>query len=114
MTSETTRRLRDALKACDIIESYTVGLNASMFASAYQTQDAVAYRLAVLGEALNALARAEPSAIHRVPELRRIVALRNRVIHAYDDVDDQIGWTIVSEELPKLQDQLRRFKEQLG
>jgi len=53
----------------------------------------------------------EPALVDQIPELRQIVGLRNRVIHSYDAVDDEIVWDIVQNKLPRLQD---RVAELLG
>ncbi|WP_460975132.1 HepT-like ribonuclease domain-containing protein [Spirosoma knui] len=37
-----------------------------------------------------------------ISNARRIVDLRNRVIHAYDAVDDVIVWSVVIKYLPAL------------
>ncbi|HLP08054.1 MAG TPA: HepT-like ribonuclease domain-containing protein [Opitutaceae bacterium] len=37
-----------------------------------------------------------------VAEIPRIVGLRNRLIHGYDTVDDQIIWDLVQTKLPPL------------
>jgi uncharacterized protein with HEPN domain len=41
-----------------------------------------------------------------VTDLRRIVGLRNRIIHGYDTVDDEILWRLLHDELPRLVQQL--------
>jgi len=38
-----------------------------------------------------------------------IVAMRNRLIHAYFDIDRNILWRTVHEELPPLRDRLQRL-----
>jgi len=37
-----------------------------------------------------------------VPEIPRIVGLRNRLIHGYDAVDDQLVWDIVQSKIKPL------------
>ena len=37
-----------------------------------------------------------------IPELRQIIATRNRLVHVYDDVDHLILWDVVHSELPDL------------
>ncbi|MFO8233830.1 MAG: HepT-like ribonuclease domain-containing protein [Bacteroidales bacterium] len=46
-----------------------------------------------------------------IPEARRIVDLRNWVIHGYDKVDDVIIWGIVSRDIPKLKKQVEKLLE---
>jgi uncharacterized protein with HEPN domain len=75
------------------------------------TRDAVERRLGIIGEALSRAAVLEPRLVDRVPELRQIVGLRNRVIHGYDAVDDEIICDVVQHELPRLH---ARVAELLG
>ncbi len=37
-----------------------------------------------------------------ISEARRVIALRNRVIHGYDRVDDVLVWSVVVNHLPAL------------
>ena len=66
-------------------------------------RDAVERRFGIFGEALNRAVALAPELADRVPELREIVGLRNRVIHGYDVVDDRIIWDTVKNDLPLLQ-----------
>jgi uncharacterized protein with HEPN domain len=35
--------------------------------------------------------------------------LKNRIIHSYDNISDEVIWTIVCRELPELKDQVEKF-----
>ena len=56
--------------------------------------------LEIIGEATNRILKLDESI--KIIESRRIVDLRNWVIHGYDKVDDVIIWGIISIHLPKL------------
>ncbi len=58
---------------------------------------------------LNRAASLDPELPSHVPELRQLVALRNRVIHGYDAVDDEIVWDIIQNKLPSLHDHLEEL-----
>lgn len=45
-----------------------------------------------MGEALSQLAKADPDLAERIPEYRRIVALRNLLIHGYANIDERLVW----------------------
>jgi len=72
--------------------------------------DSVLYRLAVLGEAARRLS--DPS-LFELEGLTwaSIIAMRNRVIHAYDEIDFSIIWSTINTSLPALLLQVRRFLE---
>lgn len=65
--------------------------------------------LEIIGEAINRILKINPDI--EIPEARRIVDLRNWVIHGYDKVDDVIIWGIISRDIPKLKKQVNRLLE---
>ena len=58
--------------------------------------------LEIAGEALNAAAQIEPDVRKHIPEFGQVVGLRNRIIHGYDLVDDQIIWDSIQSDVPQL------------
>jgi uncharacterized protein with HEPN domain len=111
MMNETHQRLLNVLVSCRAISQYTAGLDFAAYERNDMVRDAVERRLGIIGEALSRAAVLEPGLVDRVPELRQIVGLRNRVIHGYDAVDDEIIWDIVQHKLPRLH---ARVAELLG
>ncbi len=71
----------------------------------------------IIGEALSRLSRSDPTTAAAISELPRIVGFRNRIIHAYDAVDDATVWGVVESHLPRLLEEievaLRREQETL-
>lgn len=65
---------------------------------------AVERELEIIGEAVNHLLELDSSIA--IDNARRIVDLRNFVIHGYDKVDNVIIWGVVSRDLPKLKEQV--------
>jgi uncharacterized protein with HEPN domain len=65
----------------------------------------------VVGEAAG---RVSPEAQAALPEVpwREIVAMRNRLVHAYLDINLDILWTTVTQALPPLLGQLSPIAEQ--
>ena len=60
--------------------------------------------LEIIGEATNRILKLDEDI--KISESRRIVDLRNWVIHGYDRVDDVIIWGIISRDIPKLKTQI--------
>jgi len=65
--------------------------------------------LEIIGEAINRILKINPDI--EISEARRMVDLRNWVIHGYDRVDDVIIWGIISRDIPKLKKQVERLLE---
>ena len=63
--------------------------------------------LEIIGEATNRILKLDENI--EISDSRRIVDLRNWVIHVYDKVDDVIIWGIVSRDLPKLKEQVDKL-----
>jgi uncharacterized protein with HEPN domain len=57
--------------------------------------------LEIVGEAASRVPASERAQYSGIPWLQ-IVGLRNRLIHGYDNVDFDILWEIVSQDLPPL------------
>jgi uncharacterized protein with HEPN domain len=57
--------------------------------------------LEILGEAANRVPREEQSRYPHIP-WPQLISLRNRLIHGYDQVDFDILWQILTEDLPPL------------
>lgn len=61
--------------------------------------------LEIIGEAANRILKINPGI--QIDNARKIVDLRNWVIHGYDKVDDVIVWGIVCKQLPVLKEQVK-------
>ena len=61
---------------------------------------AVERNLEIIGEAMNRILLREPD--FPIEHARRIVGLRNQIIHAYDNISDENIWAILINHLPKL------------
>lgn len=63
--------------------------------------------LEIIGEATNRILKIDKNI--DISDSRRIVDLRNWVIHSYDKVDDTIIWGIISKDVPKLREQVEKL-----
>jgi uncharacterized protein with HEPN domain len=103
--------LDDILERIERIERFIAGLNRDAFLADDRTTDSVVRNLEVIGEAANRLPLALRDRYPGIP-WRRIVGLRNRIVHDYFDVDLEIVWEILVTELPRLKEQLRDVRRQ--
>ncbi len=58
--------------------------------------------LAIIGEAMNKLKQTDAELFDSIHHARSIIALRNHIIHAYDNLSDENIWSILINHLPKL------------
>lgn len=71
-----------------------------------RTRSAVNWQLTIVGEATNKLKQENPAV--ELPSARQIIGLRNRLVHAYDGIDDGTIWEIVQQHLPPLRNEVHR------
>ena len=65
---------------------------------------AIERNVSIIGEAVNRVVKEYPDV--SISNARAIIATRNRVIHAYDAVTDDIMWKIVIKDLPRLREEV--------
>ena len=106
--------LWDVREAALAIQSFTAGMDAEGFAGHPMAQASVERKFEIIGEALNQLSRLEPALAGRIPELPRIVAFRNLLIHGYAAVDVGTVWNTVQRSLPCLMAKVQELLDELG
>jgi len=102
MRPESSKLLKDALDAADAIERFVRGLDFEAYRANELVRSGVERRFEIVGEALAQLRQRDAAVARRVPDVDRIVAFRNLLIHRYADVDDRIVWSVVERKLPAL------------
>jgi len=102
MSIELKQRLHDAIEACHAIQSFTGGITYEQYADNLLLRSGVERQFEILGEALGKAEILNPELSHSIPDIRRIVGMRNRIIHGYDSVDDEIIWDAVQTHIPGL------------
>ena len=94
--------LSDILSAIEEIESFFDGmiLEFVYFIKDRKTKRAVERNLSIIGEAANRIKKVDRT--FELPNIREIIATRNRIVHGYENVSDEILWTIITDFLPEL------------
>ncbi len=82
MHPDSAKYLWDVRYAAALVERFIAGKGFDEYASDLLVKSAVERQLEIIGEALNALSRKDPSAAANIAELPRIVAFRNLLIMA--------------------------------
>jgi uncharacterized protein with HEPN domain len=78
------------------------------------TRSAVERQFEIIGEALAQLLRLDPSLRSRISDSGRIVAFRNRLIHGYSSVADDVVWGILEANLPSLREEVATLMKELS
>jgi hypothetical protein len=109
MTDKTPKLLFDALAAIRSAKDFVEGCTFADYAADKMRLSAVERQLEILGEACSRLAKLEPQLLGSVSNLKLAIDLRNRIIHGYDAVDDEIVFCTVTDDLDALKLELEEL-----
>ena len=97
--------VRDMLESCERVTSYTAGMDQATFVRDTLSYDATLRNLSVLGEAATHIPRGIRAAHAEIP-WRQIIGTRNRLVHAYLKISNDVLWSIIRDDIPPLVSQL--------
>ena len=109
MTDKSPKLLVDALGAIESAKDFVEGCTFADYAEDKMRRSAVERQLEILGEACSRLAKLEPTLVGTVTNLKLAIDLRNRIIHGYDAVDDEIVFLTVIGDLDSLKLELAQL-----
>ena len=108
MSDPIKKSLTDILMSIEGIEYHLGGKRDFIWYQAHPTvKRAVERELEIIGEAVGRILKLDKD--FPLPEARQIVSFRNRVIHNYDSVDDNLVWKIVMKDIPTLRAEIARI-----
>ena len=106
MDEKEAKYLLDAAEACRSIIEFVEDKSISDYKQDKLLRSAVERQFEILGEALNTLDDLAPRYRWEYPEIGNIIGMRNRIIHGYDTVDDDIVWDAIKNHIPGVMDWL--------
>jgi len=77
------------------------------FQNDLKTRKAVERNIEIIGKAMDRILKTNPDFI--ITDSRKIVDTRNRIIHGYDSVSDDVIWLIVNKYLPILEKEVKEL-----
>jgi uncharacterized protein with HEPN domain len=90
------------LQAARHIESFIAGKTLDEYENDDLLRSGVERQFLIIGEAAGQAARRFPELESEIGSLARIISFRNRLIHGYAVVSNDIVWAIAHDELPEL------------
>jgi uncharacterized protein with HEPN domain len=111
MNEKVLKCLYDIKFAIEEIDSFFVGRERRFeeYSTDIILKRAIERDLEIIGEAMNRILRENPEI--EIDNARRIIGLRNQIIHGYDTVSDENIWGILIIHLPKLQKEVGELIE---
>ncbi len=116
MTKDIRVYFDDILEALRKIDSYTAGMEFSSFSGDSKTIDATVRNFEVIGEAAKKVPEETKMKYPGIP-WKSMAGMRDKLIHDYFGVDNEVLWMTIKEDIPPLQplleEALREFNEEL-
>lgn len=106
MDNEMKTWLFDILQSINEIESYYDDRPRifEKYISDIKTKRAIERNLEIIGEAVNRILKKNKD--FKLDNTQKIIGTRNRIIHGYDKVSDDLIWSIVINHLPGLKKEI--------
>jgi uncharacterized protein with HEPN domain len=99
---EVLKFLYDIKVACELLAQFTAGRQLGDYLADPMLRSAVERQFEIIGEALNGALALDASLALVVTNAPRIIAFRNRLIHGYATVSNEVVWGVVAGGLPIL------------
>ena len=108
MDNEIKKYLYDIHESICSIESY-LGSQRDFFVymENKMLRRAIEREFEIIGEAMNRIVKIVPDI--PISDKYQIISMRNRVIHGYDKIDDEIIWGTIVRHLPKLKTEIEKL-----
>ncbi len=102
MDNEIKTWLYDILQSINEIDSYFENKQKifAEYITDIKTKRAIERDLEIIGEAVNRIIKKDKH--FKIENAEKIIGTRNRIIHGYDKISDDLIWSIVINHLPKL------------
>ena len=94
-------RLRHMIEAAQAVGAFIASRRRSDLDTDLMLLFALVRALEIIGEAASKVSEVTRASLPRIP-WRPIIGMRNRVVHAYFDVDRDIVWKAATDEVPAL------------
>lgn len=105
MSIDEKKLMFDILEAIDSIDEHLQSRrNFTEYLANKTKRRAVERELEIIGEAVNKLLKINSEI--QISYAKLIINLRNKIIHAYDSVDNEIIWRIIMKDIPLLKQEI--------
>lgn len=105
-------RLEHILQAIERIKRYTLGKTFEDFIANDMMYYAVVKNIEILGEASNMLTE-EFRLSHPQTPWKQVNGMRNYIVHEYFQVDNNVVWDVITNDLPILEDQIIEYLKEI-
>jgi len=109
MDNEIKTWLYDILQSINEIDSYYTDKPRKFveYLSDLKTKRAIERNIEIIGEAVNRILKKDRH--FNLENAQNIIGTRNRIAHGYDKISDDLIWSIVINNLPKLKEEVQNL-----
>jgi len=108
MKDEVNTWLSDIKQAIEEINDFLPNKrNFFEFQKDIKTKRAIERNVEIIGEAANRILKLQPDI--EITDIRKIIDTRNRIVHGYDSVSEDIIWSTVVRYLPVLLQEIKKL-----
>ena len=105
--------IEDILESIKLIEKYMGNISKENLGNNQELKDSIVRRLEIIGEAVKNIPDNFRSKYPEIP-WKKIVGLRDIIIHTYFNIDLDITWDIIKKDLPDLKKKISKIRIELG
>lgn len=112
MDSDIKAWLFDILNAIKEIESFFIDRpkESEKYQIDIRTKRATERNIEIIGEAINRILKIDEYI--SITSSRKLVEMRNRIVHGYDAVSDEIIWSVVVRHIPILKEEVQALLDE--
>lgn len=103
--------VEDILDCINKIETFVEGMDFQQFAQDDKTASAVIRKLEIIGEASKIVPDSIKQKFSQIP-WKEMARMRDKITHHYFDIDYEVVWKILKEELPKVKPHIVKILDQ--
>lgn len=109
MKKNNTVYLRQIIDYVEEVEKYVEKVSFNEFEKNGMLQDAAIRKIELIGEAARRLSPLFWEKYRKILPLAYAVSARNKLIHEYDDIDLEIVWNTIKNDLPELKNKIEQI-----
>jgi len=107
MENKINKFLFDIKESIEAIESYLKNASFKVYQENKMLRRAVEREFEIIGEAMYRVSKLSPEI--KIKNKEAIIGMRNRIIHGYDIVDEEVIWSTIQDHLPTLKKEVKKI-----
>ncbi len=109
MQRETRKYLYDVLESCNALLEFVRGKTLEDYNRELLLRSGVERQLMIVGEAMNQAYKQDTRLSESISQIRRIINLRNIIVHGYAAVENETVWGILQDDVVTLKKEVEEL-----